>query len=168
MNSNDSLYKISSDLLTVIEGGIVYDEETGEIYFDETSINDLVCSMAKKVEAVGLYAEGRRALAKARRDAAKKMMESARLLEAEADRLDSYALKCVKTVGGVVESDIATIKVRKCPPSVEVIDEASVPEAYWTEKVTRSVNKSLVKKAISGGGTVAGCALVSNEKLEVK
>ena len=166
--SKESLYQISSDLLTVIEGGVVFDEETGEIFFDESNINELSCSMAKKGEAVGLYAEGRRALAKARREAAKKMTESASLLEAEADRLDKYALKCVKAVGGVVETDLATIKVRKCPAHVEVLEESKVPEAYWTTKTTRSLNKNLIKSTIKDGGSVAGCALVQDERIEVK
>jgi len=44
--------------------------------------------------------------------------------------------------------DIA-LKLSKLPSSVHIIDESKIPAEFWKEKVTRSLDKILIKS--SGG-----------------
>lgn len=77
-------------------------------------------------------------------------------------------LNCARAAGGEIKTDTITVKVRKCPPSVEVLDEGDIPEAYWNEKVARSIDKTAIKAAINAGEYVPGAALVQREKVSVK
>lgn len=50
-----SLYEISNDLVTVINGGMVVNEETGEITFDSENLEELELAFNDKVESVALF-----------------------------------------------------------------------------------------------------------------
>lgn len=170
MSSGDSLYVLAEEMMTVIEGGFVFDEDTGEILWDSSNLEQLAVSTANKVEAVVMYGQNRRALADAREAAAKQMLESAKALRKEADRLDSYAMWAVSSLGGKLETPAMTIRLKKCPPHVEVLDMDAVPPEYIREKVTvkRDVDKTAVKAAVKSGEEVPGVAVVWNEKIEIK
>lgn len=61
-----------------------------------------------------------------------------------------------------------TLKVRTNPPSVQVTDEALIPEAYWRVKEVKSVDKVTLKEDLKSGAIVDGCALVQTQRLEIK
>ena len=54
------------------------------------------------------------------------------------------------------------------PAAGDVLDEAAIPAAYMTEKVTRSPDKTAIKAAIKGGEDVPGVALVENLSVQIK
>lgn len=165
---NNSLYAISDNLANVIESGIVFDEQTGEIYFDESDLEQLEIDTAQKAEAVIMYAQGRRALAEARKAKGKAIVDSAKSLEREAERLETYALNCIKRVGGIVETDTLTVKVQQNPAHVEILNEADIPNDYYTVKTTETINKKKIKDDLMAGYAVPGAALVKSERLVVK
>ena len=165
---SDTLYHIADNLQKVIENGLVFDEETGEIYFDDSDIERLQVDVAKKAEAVVMYSAGRRALANAKKQAAKLMNESAKALETEADRLDSYAIKCVEMVGGKVETENVTVKVKKNPMSVCIINPDEIPVDYLVPKTTFDISKKAIKEDLMNGTNVPGACLVQNKRLEIK
>lgn len=164
----ERLSDMVTDLSTVIEGGMVVDMETGEVLFDSENLDALQIKAADKFLATKMYAECERGKAERLRALAASMVDSAKAFERKADRVEQYMLRCAKEAGGEIATDSITVKVRKCPPSVEILEECQIPDAYWTEKVTRSINKNLIKNTIKSGGTVAGACLVQNEKVEVK
>jgi hypothetical protein len=61
-----------------------------------------------------------------------------------------------------------SIKLRQNPESVKVDDESLIPRDYFAEKVTHTLDKTLVKQAIKDGFTVAGCRLERSTRLEIK
>lgn len=163
-----TLATMAADLAAVIDGSLVVDEETGEILFEPSDLEAMAADTAEKFLAVRIKAGDYRAQAANLRELAKALGDSARAADRRADSLDAYMLSCAKAVGGEIKTDTITVRVRKCPPSVEVIEEAQIPEAFWTEKTVRSINKNLIKNEIKAGGYVPGAALVQNEKVEVK
>lgn len=165
---SDTLSTMVRDLTTVIDGGMVVDTDTGEVIFDCESLDALQMRAADKFLATKCYAEEQRGKADRLRALASAMVESAKSLEKKADRVDAYMLRCAKEAGGEIATDSITVRVRKCHPSVQILDEGQIPEDYWTEKVTRSVNKKLIKNVIKSGGSVAGACLVQNEKVEIR
>lgn len=170
MASDATLLSLATDLETVIEGGMVIDEETGEVMFDSENLDALQVTAAQKFLATDAYRYKQRAIADDMRDMAKKMhmyyMCRAKAAERKAERIDWYMLNCARAAGGEIKTDTITVKVRKCPASVEILDEGDIPEAYW--KVTRSLDKTAIKEAIKAGEYVPGAALVQREKVSVK
>lgn len=164
----DTLLSLAADLETVIEGGMVIDEETGEILFDSENLDALQATAAQKFLATSIYAGKQRKQAESLRELAKALTESAKAMERKAERVELYMLNCARAAGGEIKTDTITVKVRKCPASVEILDEGDVPEAYWAEKVTRSIDKAAIKEAIKAGEYVPGAALVQREKVTVK
>lgn len=164
----ETLLSLAADLETVIEGGMVIDEETGEILFDSENLDALQATAAQKFLATSIYAGKQRKQAESLRELAKALTESAKSMERKAERVELYMLNCARAAGGEIKTDTITVKVRKCPASVEILDEGDVPEAYWSEKVTRSIDKVAIKEAIKAGEYVPGAALVQREKVSVK
>ena len=164
----ETLLSLATDLETVIEGGMVIDEETGEIMFDSDNLDALQATAAQKFLATSIYAGKQRKQAESLRELAKALTESAKAMERKAERVELYMLNCARAAGGEIKTDTITVKVRKCPASVEILDEGDVPEAYWAEKVTRSIDKAAIKEAIKAGEYVPGAALVQREKVTVK
>lgn len=168
MESGMTLYELSNDLEKVIDGGMVVDMDTGEVLFDEENLDELKVAVAEKFLACKMFADGQRSKAQSLKDLAKAMTESAKAMEKKAERIERYMLDRAKASGGEIATDSITVKVRKCPPSVDILCEQDVPDAYWREKVVRTVDKAAVKEALKAGEHVPGAALVVNEKVSVK
>lgn len=165
---SESLYELSSRLAAVIDGGMVIDEDTGEVLFDEENLDELKVEVAEKFLACKMFADGQRARAKSLRELAKEMNAGAKAMEAKAERMDEYMLERARANGGKIAAGPITVKVRKCPPSVQVLDEGKIPEGFWREKVERSIDKDEIKRVLKSGGKVPGAALVVNEKVTVR
>lgn len=56
--------------------------------------------------------------------------------------------------------------IQKNPPSLSVADESQVPEKYW--KITRSIDRSGLLKAVKDGLTVEGIELKQGESLRIR
>lgn len=60
------------------------------------------------------------------------------------------------------------IKLRQNPESVKIEDETAIPASYFVEKVSRNLDKALVKAAIKNGAEVPGCHLERGTRVEIK
>lgn len=62
---------------------------------------------------------------------------------------------------GCTSADIDGLRfsVRNTPQSVIVNDEKLIPPKYFKEKVTKSVNKVLLKSALKNGASIQGATL---------
>jgi hypothetical protein len=61
----------------------------------------------------------------------------------------------------------ATLSIRAVPPSVEIMDETEIPEAFW--KVMKSIDRAALKEALKSGDFVPGAALSNGgETLSVR
>ena len=62
------------------------------------------------------------------------------------------------------------IRLKQCPPSIDVFDEKAIPPEYWREKVTTttSVDKIKLKEVLSEGVDVPGASIQRKLKLEIK
>ena len=61
------------------------------------------------------------------------------------------------------------IKLKKCPPSIEVLNEEIIPKEYLRKIISAVPDKNRIKEAFAGGIQVLGC-LFRNDKtrLEIK
>jgi len=65
-----------------------------------------------------------------------------------------------------IEAPLFSISLRTNPPSVEIFDEAQVPEEFLVPKYL--VSKSLLKAAIETGREVPGARIIQNQRIAIK
>ena len=153
-----NLYEIDKAILACI------DPETGEL-LDEAALEDLQMERTQKIKNVALWLKNLNASAaayKAERDAFDERMKQA---QKKAESLKRYLADALG--GEKFVTDECAVSFRKST-AVNVLDEAAIPDAYMTEKVTRSPDKTAIKAAIKGGEAVPGVALVENLSVQIK
>lgn len=162
------LYEIATALEEVINGGLVFSEETGEILFDSENLDELEAALDEKLEACGVVVKNLVAEAEAIKAEERNLAERRRRKEAEADRLKDYVLYWMEK-SGAKKIDTARVSLSTRKSSVvDVTDEAKVPREFIKVKTTESVDKAAVKKAIKAGEEVAGCVINERLTLQVK
>ena len=67
-----------------------------------------------------------------------------------------------------VVTDLYTLKLRKNPPKVEILDEIMIAKEYLVEKTTYSADKKAIADALKNGVPVDGARLINTTRLEVK
>jgi hypothetical protein len=67
-----------------------------------------------------------------------------------------------------IEGSLYTFRLRKCPPSVDVLDMEAVPEEYRRYKVEIQADKTAAKAAMKAGEIIPGLALVLDRKSVVR
>lgn len=153
-----NLYEIDKAILDCI------DPETGEL-LDEAALEDLQMERTQKIKNVALWLKNLNASAaayKAERDAFDERMKQA---QKKAESLKRYLADALG--GEKFVTDECAVSFRKST-AINVLDEAVIPSAYMTEKVTRSPDKTAIKAAIKGGEAVPGVALVENLSVQIK
>lgn len=163
---NASLYEISTDFLKALDG-LEVDEETGEIKnFD--AVESLNAQFEEKAESVACYIKNLAAFAddlKAEEDTLSARRKSA---ERRIDSMKKYLTSCLESVGkDKVETVRARISFRKSV-QVQIEDEAALPADYVTTTVTKSPDKTAIKKAIQGGQDVTGASLIEKRNIQIK
>lgn len=154
-----TLYELSDAIRQVIARGFALDEETGEITFDETNLDELRLMFREKAEACALYVKDQRALAKAIRDEERSLAERRRSAERRADRVERYLLAHIDELPDRrLETPRVALSTRRST-AVEVVNDGMVPDEYMTYKTTKTVNRDAIRKALKAGESVPGCHL---------
>lgn len=161
-----SLYEITGDLLTVIDGGMVADPETGEIYFDEENFEELEGLYLDKLEACGLYIKNTQAEIDAIRAEEKRLAERRRIKENKIKRLSDYMLQSMKATD-TKKLDTPKVFVSTRKSKKVIIDQISELPTYCF-KVTQTPSKSIIKEAIENGKHVGGAHIEESVNLTLK
>lgn len=126
-----------------------------------------------KVKAYGVATviDGLEGLAAFQKAGADKLAAKAKANQNHADRLRSYALACMKTLGiDRLETGAFTLAVRLNNPKVEVLDEQKVDAAFLRHIPEQwEVNKVAILKRFKETGEIpTGVDVVRNERLDIK
>lgn len=160
-----SLYSITGNLLTVIEGGMVVDDNSGEILFDADNLEELEGEYLDKLEACGIYCKNEQAEIEAMKAEEKRLADRRRVKENKVKRLKEYMLQSMEaTETKKLDTPKCYISTRKSQ-KVVIDNEAKIPRQYI--KVTESVNKTEIKKALKNG-TVDGAHIEESVNLTLK
>lgn len=163
-----TLYELSDAIRQVIDRGFALDEETGEITFDETNLDELRLMFRDKAEACALYVKDQRALAKAIRDEEISLAERRRSAERRADRVERYLLSHIDELPDRrLETPRVALSTRRST-AVEVYNDGMVPDEYMTYKTTKTVNRDAIRKALKAGEIVPGCQLEERTNVIIK
>jgi hypothetical protein len=72
------------------------------------------------------------------------------------------------SINEIKSSPYFKIRLKTCPVSIDVFDETIIPAEFWREKISRSVDKIMLKEALSEGVEVPGATIQRKIKLEIK
>jgi len=164
------LYDIDSSMLAVIDGGLVFDEETGEVLWDEESFAELEGERNAKLEACALYIKDLCADVDALKAEEKRLAERRKAAEKRAERLKRYVADSMCLFGDKkLETTRACMTLRHSE-AVEVDEDmvAFLPREFVTAKVSLNPNKAALRKALKDGEEVDGARIVSRTSLVVK
>lgn len=163
-----SLYEINNDFIQVLENGFLVDEETGEITFKEDALNDLDLEFNQKVDNIACYIKDIESLNQAIKDEKKALDERLKVNDRKVENLKKYVSSSLKMRDmNKLETARNKITFRKSK-SVNVINESLLADEYFTEKITKTVNKTAIKKAIESGLTVDGAEIKENRNVVIK
>ena len=162
-----SLYEIRQDLLTVIEGGYVFDEETGEVFWSSDNFDQLAETYDAKVEACGCYIKNLQAEAEMLKAEEQALAKRRKAIESKEKWMSDYLLANIQEFGEAGFSAKAKVSTRKSE-AVQVLDVSAIPDEYMRVKTTATPDKAAIKKALKSGESVPGAAIVHNVNLILK
>jgi hypothetical protein len=146
-----------------------------DLDLDEQTFADTLDSISGDLETkcmnTAFVARNLEATAEQIKAHAKEMTERAKAMENRAALIRTYLLDGLTLAQrDKIETPYFKIKIALNPPSVQIADEALVPDAYKTdpEPPKPQPDKAMIKKAIQEGFEVPGCSLVRGRRLDIK
>ena len=157
------LYELAQMMDMVINGGLVFDEETGEVLFDSSNLDELEAALDAKIEACCIVVKETEAEAEAIKAEEKRLKARRERKEKEAARLREYVQRCMEQSGARKIDTPRVCVTSRSSKYVNVYDEAKVPRMF-----TESVDKEAVREAIKDGIEVPGCELSERISLKIE
>lgn len=159
-----SLYVISQeaiDLASKLEEGEFTPEMESSLIINQTELQEkainygyVIKSFESDVSVIDEEIKRLQAIKKAKSGAIDRMKES--VLNA----MNIYGIQ-------KVESPTLNLSIRKSK-SVDIIFEGVIDDKFKKEKITVSIDKTAIKKAIESGETVEGAVIKENDNLQIK
>lgn len=161
------LYEITNELQNVFNA-IGEDGELTQDMLD--NIDELHLDFESKAVSVASYIKNLEAEELAIVDAIKDMVARKSKLSRQAQSLSDYLQFNLQrlSINEIKSSPYFKIRLKQCPPSVDVFDETVIPTEFWRERVTTSVDKIMLKEVLSEGVEVPGASIQRKIKLEIK
>lgn len=153
-----NLYEIESAILNCI------DEETGEI-INEAKLNELEMEKSQKLENVACWIKNLTAEADALDKEAYTLKQRQKVCENKIESLKKYIAYGANGVS--FKSARCAVSFRRTE-SVDIIDEAAIPEEFMKVTVTKAPMKVAIKEAIKSGTEVPGTGIKTNVSVIVK
>jgi hypothetical protein len=146
------------------------DAETGEVNDLALALLDgLQDDINEKGLAVAAYIRNHDADVDALKAEEQRLAGRRKQLESRMSWLRSYLLDNMVRCGiSEIKSPYFTIKTKKCPPSVRVMNDADIPQQYIRVKEEVSVDKAKIKQDICNGVEVPGAVIEQNTTIVIK
>lgn len=163
-----NLYEIDKAYLDVIENGFSFDDETGELLFDESMMDQLEGEFNTKIDNICAYIKNQEALKSGISDEIKSLNDRKKSVDRKIDYLkglitDSMARRDVKKL----ETPRNKISFRKSV-SVNVLDESQIDGSYFVEKIERKLDKKTLLADLKNGVEVDGAELLEKQNIQIK
>lgn len=162
---SNTLYEISNNIKQVID----MMEENPELDLKDT-LDSLEDAFEKKAENIIKLTRSWEAEEKALQEEAKYLKAKSDKLKNDREKLMGYLEAHMTAVGkDETRAGLFTLKFQKNPASVNIVDENLLPEAYLKVKITKSPDKTAIKKILKDGQEVPGAVLITDKRtLKVK
>lgn len=167
MSSNNLvLHELSAEYLQLLHHALDNNDEEMEKALDEIrgDWNNKAVSLGKVVKHVEFMVES---IKKIEGDA----YQRRKSLEAKIERFKKYLGYNMEATGITrIDSPYFTVALRNNPPSVNVYDEAQVPDEYMVQPETppKKPDKKKIADDLKQGVVIEGCELVQTKRVEIK
>lgn len=148
--------------LTEMYKGLQFALENEEVTPEEVAdtfaaINDAITVKVDALSAIYLEAQGDEVKIDREIERLRRLKERAGRTK---ERVANIAANFLTVTGkDKAKGDQFTFKRREFPPRVVVADERLLPKEYIKEKITTSIDKIAIKKALQNGDEVTGASL---------
>lgn len=172
MDINKSLYALSNEYALLYDNLLNTVDEDGVI--DETIFESVMQAkgdlQTKLSNTTNVYRAMSAEIEKFNTEIARITAIRDKIVKAQ-EKLFAYIDAACRTANIVeVQGDFVSIKYKKNPPSVKILDESLVPEEYKETVVetTVKIDKKKIKADIQAGKEIAGAYLQQDIRLEIK
>lgn len=136
---------------------------------DDQTIKDtlegLEGELEDKFEAVAMYQQNLIEAAELKKQRAKELSDQSKAMAAKAESLYQYIdTNMRKLEKELIKCKFFDLKYRKCPDSVNIIDESKVPSDLVKTKVVNSVDKREALARLKDGDDLDGLELITGKK----
>jgi hypothetical protein len=139
-------------------------EAGGEIGELEAQLDKITGDVKTKAGNIGLWLLNLNSLVVAMKAEEERFRARRKPVEALIERIKGYVKGCLETAQiDKIQLPAVTISIAKCPPSVEVLDEAKIPPEYIRVIQETQVDKQNILIAWKNGKEVPGTALVTDK-----
>jgi hypothetical protein len=162
-----NLYQINSEYEQILNQ--LYDDDgmINENAMVQLEQNELV--MEKKAIAIACYIKNMDAEREAIEQAKKAMAEREKRFKKRIEYLEDYLLSGMEKRGiNHISCAYFDIKLKKCPPSVDIIDEDLLPEEYKRVKIETLPDKIKIKEEMQMGVVIPGASLKTGMRLDIR
>ena len=161
------LYEITNKIQNTFE----LNDENGELSEQVLEDLDLLqMDFDEKAISIASYIKNLEAESKAIGDALNDMRERRNKIDNNIEKMSEYLKHNLMSLSlfEINSSPYFKIKIKKCPPSVDVFNEEEIPEEYWQERVTKVLSKRNLLDDLKQGQEIPGASIKNNLKLEIK
>lgn len=155
---NLSLYQITSSFPKLIEEEMS-EEDKKEV---EKELTELL--QQKSQNLIG-YIRNIELTIEAMKNEEKRISEQRKILESRLTKFKEYVKECMEQNGFTkIETQLGALSIAKNPISVEIYDEAQIPDEYKTKVIEIKVDKTAIKKALKETGEIIpGTRIIDNK-----
>lgn len=155
---NLSLYQITSSFPKLIEEEIS-EEDKKEVKKELTEL------LQQKSQNLIGYIRNIELTIEAMKNEEKRISEQRKILESRLTKFKEYVKECMEQNGFTkIETQLGALSIAKNPISVEIYDEAQIPDEYKTKVIEIKVDKTAIKKALKETGEIIpGTKIIDNK-----
>lgn len=158
------LYELAESLNTLIDF-IESDENATEQQYAE-ALNQLGMAFEEKAENLVKYIRNIESDAEAYRVEERRLYERRRSLENKAASIKNYLYSTMKSLHlDKTEAGLFKLRIQANNPSVEILDEAAIPDEYKTYEVI--IDKKTLLQDIKSGKMVSGAEAKQGEGVRI-
>ena len=160
-----SIYELTVEaqkLASILSEGELTEEIENSLAINQNELQQkaidygyVIKSFESDINAIDSEIKRLQGLKTARNNAIKRMKDS--VLEA----MQIYGIE-------KVESPTLKLSIRNNPESVNLVNEYQIPDKFKKEKVTVTISKSEIKKALQDGEDVPGATLERSQTIQIK
>ena len=159
---NLSLYQITSSFPKLIEEEMS-EEDKKEVKKELTEL------LQQKSQNLIGYIRNIELTIEAMKNEEKRISEQRKVLESRLTKFKEYVKECMEQNGFTkIETQLGALSIVKNPISVEIYDEAQIPDEYKTKVIEIKVDKTAIKKALKETGEIIPGTRIINNKTSVR
>jgi predicted metal-binding transcription factor (methanogenesis marker protein 9) len=159
---NLSLYQITSSFPKLIEEEMS-EEDKKEVKKELTEL------LQQKSQNLIGYIRNIELTIEAMKNEEKRISEQRKILESRLTKFKEYVKECMEQNGFTkIETQLGALSIAKNPISVEIYDEAQIPDEYKTKVIEIKVDKTAIKKALKETGEIIPGTMIIDNKTSLR